>query len=500
VPVGGGAPLGADLGGATNRDLPDRAVPEIAAVQPEPGGLTADEVARRALAVNAPVKQKRAELAAAEEKINQTMWQFFPKITAQAAYTRLSPVSVNFGANLVAANSPGPLATGPCANGAGTCVVAQNPTPGVQNADQVNAVPFIIPAVVNNYSLVGRFSIPISDYILRISDAAASSKAGKESARFALRAEEARVDSQARSLYFNWLRARGSAEIAQKAVERTQARLQDARSSFTVGVISKADLLRIEALVANTETTLSRAKSLVELTTGQLAILMQDWHPNYKVGEAIPQPSSIPENTEPVDHLVAEAHARRLEVRAVDESARAYHRAASATRTGALPRVDATGDITYANPNPRYFPATQTWNTTWSVGVAATWTLGDAFIQSAAARELDANAEAAEARRIDLRAAIANEVLSSYLDLARARENYGQQGVALAAAEEAYRVTTDLFRAGRATGTDLIESENELLNAKLGEINARIDLTIAAISLRHATARDLPKSNAEAKN
>ncbi len=86
----------------------------------------------------------------------------------------------------------------------------------------------------------------------------------------------------------------------------------------------------------------------------------------------------------------------------------------------------------------------------------------------------------------------------AYLDLSRARAALDQQRTALDAAEEAYRVTTDLFRAGRATGTDLIDSETGLLNAKLSEVNARIDLTIASLALRHAAGRDVaPEKTAE---
>jgi outer membrane protein len=283
-------------------------------------------------------------------------------------------------------------------------------------------------------------------------------------------------------------------------VEQTRARLEDAKATFTVGAISKAELLRIQALVANTELVLTRSESMVALTNGQLAIVMEDWHPNYHVGEGIPLPSTIPEETEPLDRLIAAAQTRRLEVQAMDATVRAYRRGGDATRAGALPRLDATGDLTAGNPNQRYFPAQQVWHTTWSVGLLASWTVGDTFLNSAAARELEQNAIAAEAQRVEVKAGIALECLSSYLDLARARAGLVQQRTALDAAEEAYRVTTDLFRAGRATGTDLIAAESGLLDAKLGEVNARIDLTLASIALRHATGRDVVAPSAEAKN
>ena len=61
-------------------------------LEAEPGGLTSKEVARRALAVSPTVKEKRAQVTAANEKINQTMISFFPKLAVSAGYTRLSNV------------------------------------------------------------------------------------------------------------------------------------------------------------------------------------------------------------------------------------------------------------------------------------------------------------------------------------------------------------------------------------------------------------------------
>ncbi len=323
--------------------LQDRGTPVLEGLQPEPGGLTSAEVARRALAVSPSVKEKRAQVAAANEKIDQTMIQFFPKLTVDAGYTRVSNVVTSFG-GLVAATNAGPLRVGN-----GNSIVDSGSQP-------VTAVPFVIPTVENQWSLEGHLSIPVSDYILRVADAAASSKAGRESARIEVAAEKLKVAADAEKLYFNWLRARGQVAISRAAVERSRARLQDARATFAVGSISKADLLRIEALVANTELTLNDAESNASLTTGQLAIVMEDWHPNYRVGEGIPEPRPTPEGDVSLNLLIHEAQAHRLEMLAVESAISANSHGASATRSGALPRIDAFGDGFYANPNPRYFP------------------------------------------------------------------------------------------------------------------------------------------------
>ncbi|HEX7667993.1 MAG TPA: TolC family protein, partial [Polyangiaceae bacterium] len=334
APAAGGS-LG--LEGVTERTLPDRAPPKIDGLEPEAGGLTPSEVSRRAIAVRPSLKVKRAQLRAADEKITQTMIQFFPKLTIQAGYTRLSPVTSSLGGALVGAGIAGPLTTGPCPQGQplGTCVFVGQDQRAV---NQVGAQAFSFPTVQDNYSVSGRLAIPLSDYVLRVADASASSTASRDAARVSVEAERLKVDADSRALYFNWLRARGQASIARKSVEQTRARLEDAKASFAVGAISKAELLRIQALVANTELVLTRSESMVALTNGQLAIVMEDWHPNYHVGEGIPLPSTIPEETEPLDRLIAAAQTRRLEVQVMDATVRAYRRGGDATRAGALPR------------------------------------------------------------------------------------------------------------------------------------------------------------------
>jgi outer membrane protein TolC len=484
-PVGPGV-VPPDLGGVTQRELPEH-TPNLQVIQVEPGGLTANEVARRALKVAPSVRQKLEQVKSANEKIEQTTISFLPHLTLQASYTRTSPINAGLGPNFVATRQkvtptpPGQLPT------------AVDPATTFPIAFAFNFPP-------NNYAVVARLSVPLSDYVLRISDASGATKSARESSRLDVLAEKLKVQSDARILYFNWLRGWAQVAIAQNTLESTRARLSDARASFEVGSISKADLLSIEALVANTEDILNRSQSDLQLSTGQLAIVMEDWHPNYLVGQDIPDPETIPRADGPVAELVHEALDRRIELHSIEQSIRALQYGASAARAGAWPHIDGVGDFTYANPNPRYFPPASVWNKSWSIGAQATWEYGDMLTGLSQGRDYDAQAEALVAQRRSLRAAIANEVLGAYQDLARARVSLEKQRVALAAAQEGYRVQTDLFRAGRATGTELIQSEQQLLVAKVGEVNSRIDLTIASLALRHAVGRDVGEAGKVSQN
>lgn len=478
-------PAGADTGVVLQeRKLPKRPEPSLKVLAPVQGGLTANQVAQRTLASSKSVKQKRAELEAAEAKVDETTARFLPRLTLRASYTRLSPVAVNFGGALVGALHPGLLGTGPCPGGTGTCVLDSAGVP-------VGAQQFNIVSVDNNYDLTAQLDIPLSDYVFRLSDAAASASANRQAAQLNLRAERLKVASDARVLFYNWLRAKGQVAVAEASLNSTKARLKDAHASYTLGAISKADLLRLEALEASTELVVKDAQSMQQLAEQQLAIVMGDKTAGpYAVGEDVLAPETH-QVGDSLPGLVNQAYARRLELRAIAEASRSMRRGASAVHAGSLPRIDATGAIDYANPNPRYFPPTQKWNATWSVGVAATWTIDDTFANNAQADELKANARALDAQREALKDAIRQQVTKDYLDRDKARVAIQTTARQVQAAEEAYRVATDLYRVGRATTTELIDAESDLLSARLKALNARIDLKVADTQLRHAVGSDV---------
>jgi outer membrane protein TolC len=494
--VGAGAGVGTGAGtapgiaqpalGGTPVDEPPTRPLEIEGLAVQQGGLTADDTARRALAASSSVHQKRAELAAADARIRQTTIQFFPKLGLRASYTRLSevdPPSFGGGGALVGATAPGPLSVGACPTGGGECVLDRA-------GERVGAAEFEfgIDYLEDNYALSANLTIPLSDYILRLSDAAASASASEEASRYAYEAERRKVQVDARVLYYNWLRAHAQVFIAQNALQRTRARLEDARSVFSVGRLANADVLRIEALVANAELTVQQAMALRALTGAQLAIVMDDEEGGeYAIGQGVPEvPTLPPVERAQAQRAIAAALQNRLELKAVDAAQRALRRGEEAMSAGAWPRLDAVGDVTYANPNPRIFPPANEWNATWSVGVVASLNLDEPFLSAARADELAAQAEATRGQRRGIEAAIVNEVVSSQLDLVKAQAALRASEVSVRAYEEAYRVATELFRVGRGTTTDLIDAESELLAAKLATTNARIDLVIAAVRLDYA--------------
>lgn len=473
-------------GPQVTRDLPQSStsVPDLLSVTP--GGLTAKQVAERALQSSHSVRSKQAELRATNAAIRQTTVAFFPTLTLAASYTRLSPASAGFGDGAtVGVLNQGPLSVGPCPSGMGNCLLdAQG------QAAQAASVNIVFPE--DNYALSAQLTIPISDYITKLSYAIDGSRASRESSQLAMEAEKLKVASEARILFYSWARSLAQVRVAEKSAERSRALLQDAEAAYSLGTISKVDLMRLKALVKASELTLMQANTGQTLMRSQLGLVMEAKPAetaSFNLGESVlAAPATNVEGALP--NLVDEAVSRRLEIQALERAARATREGAGAAQSAAYPRLDAFGDITYANPNSRSFPPAEEWNSSWALGIKATWTVNHAFTGSAASSELEAQAASLDSQRAALRQAVEHEVTAAYLERNTARQAISTAAEAREASQEAYRVAQDLYRVGRATTTELIEAEAELVRALSSELDAQITLHIAEARLWHATGRD----------
>jgi outer membrane protein TolC len=348
-----------------------------------------------------------------------------------------------------------------------------------------------IPAVLNNYSLKASLTVPISDYILRLSDSIEATKRNAEAARLNEQAEHQKVEADSRIAFYNWTRGLGQVAVAGKSLERIQARLADARIAFQLGAATKADVLRLEALVASTESSIVQAEAFRDLVSAQLSTFMNDERPSYALGEPIMTTLPPPAGSGDLPGLVSEAEASRLELRSMTESVKALEHSTTVMERGRLPRLDAFGEYAYANPNQRKAFAGAEWTGTWAVGASLTWRVNDTFNNGAIAKELQAQQKGVVAQQQALREGIRLEVTSAYLDdrKARAALDAAQRGAE--AARAAYEVATELFRVGRATTAELIDAEAELVGAMLGLVNAYIDMRVARTKLAYATGRSL---------
>jgi outer membrane protein TolC len=348
------------------------------------------------------------------------------------------------------------------------------------------------PVIPNNYNLEASLNIPVSDYVLRLSNAMAGANHGKASAKFDEEATRLSVARDARVYYYQWIRAQGASYVAQQALEAARGHAMDAKNAFDAGLVSRADVLRTVSQEKSAELTVAHWTNNVAIATENLRIIMGDVSDvNYEIGENILTdlaPYDVPTNP---NTAYAEALEHRLEMKQLGESEAALREQAAAARADRYPRLDAHADANYANPNARYAPPASQWHPTWNVGVTLTWTPGNVFVANAQSRIAESHADEVASKRGALKNGLRLETTQAINALTEAEFGLEASREGLTAAEENYRVRRELYRAGKATIVEVTDAETDLTRARLEVVNSHVDVRIARVALTHALGRDV---------
>jgi outer membrane protein len=425
---------------------------KLGGVLGRPGGLTSAVVATRAEATSFDVLSKKEDLEAAAAQVDQALVAYFPRLTATGRYMRLSPI----------------------------------------DPPSFNGITF--PIFLNQTILQANLNVPLSDYLLRIPQAYAAATKNEKAAAFAENAARLKAATDAKVLYYTWVRAKLQEVVAEQALLQAKAHLVDAQHAFEAGTVSKADVLRVESQVAASKLLQERAKSMAEITETQVRVAMHDTTPMaYEVGESVDGETPRAPSTENLTALWAEAGGTRLEIKALEQTSEAMREQAKVAQAGNYPKIDVFGDIIHANPNPRVFPPQAIFRTTWDVGVQLTYSPNDIALTGPSSRNLTARAASVAAQKQALQDGIRVEVTQMRNALREAQAAVESTTHGLASAEESYRVRRSLFRNGRATGVELTDAETDLTRSRLESINARVDVRIALVRLEHALGRDVAR-------
>lgn len=439
-----------------------------------PAGLTASDVATRAVTTSPELEAKRQDLVEAAARVDQAFAAFLPSLTVKANYTRLS--------------DPG---SGPV----GTVVVAPGaPVGPVPAGTQLVNAPLEIASISNQYALEANLLVPVSDYFLRAAPAYGAARAQYAASTRSLVAQKAAVAADARVAYYTWVRSRLSEVVAEQALVLSQGHLTDVKQAFAAGTASRADVLRVESQLASSEDYLASTRDMSAIAEENLRILTKA-RPSerFQIGEDVRRRLPVAPQ-EPVGTLVNEALGKRPELAAYDRAHEAETKRASVERAGMLPRFDLFANAAYANPNSRVFPQTEEFTGTWEAGAQLAWTLSDVPGASASTRATEARAEALRAERRALADQIQSEVFSAHRTLLQELGTVKTSARRLSAADESYRVRRLLFQTGKATSVELLDAELELTRARLEALYARVDARVALVRLNYALGRSQPKA------
>lgn len=492
------APTGPEVDAARARAVAETKRARTAAAQvvdralaPQSGGLNAEKVARRAVNANPAITAKRAEVKAAAARVDQSLASFLPRLTLDATYTRVSPIDGGFGGGaIVGTLNPGQVTVGPCPAGGGQCVLDSQGVPAGAAAFAISKPP------VNNYSLRAALNVPISDYLMSMNSSLRAARLSVRAAKLAEKSERRAARAEAVVAFYNWVRGQAQVAIAKHALSSLQQAERDTAVRQTAGTATRAEYLRVKALLASARTTVVEARAYEAIARDNLALQINSKKPgSIRLGEDVRgTPKPLP-RAKSIDDLVAEAIRTRPDLAALRANRASLEAASKAADASKWPRLDGFGEYVYANPNRNSFTPNSSWGASWSVGATASWTFNDAFGASAQVRELKANVAGVRAQEALLRRAIRSEVSSAYFEHKKAWASLEAAVASEKAARESVRVARLLFRAGKSTVAQLLDAEHELVVAQLTLADARVGARVAKTQLAHAVGRDVARVN-----
>ena len=304
--------------------------------------------------------------------------------------------------------------------------------------------------------------------------------------RSQISAAEADLREAVETQFLRVFEAQALEQIANASVHELGEQVTVAKARLTSGVITQADLLRIEVAVANAEQQGLEAHSQGLTARAQLFAAMglgpADAAELTLVAPATRLAAARAKAVAPsLTSLLPQAQAQRPELARQAHLVLAADHQVAARTYALLPDIDLEGAYVrtdgqvFAPPNSAYLGIKASW---------AIWEWGATDLQRKAAA---IQADAARRDQEMLARQIEAELSASLAQGDAARGAVDTADKAVASAEEAYRVTDAALKAGAATTTDLLESQSALTQARLNLTRAQYELVLSDVAMAHAT-------------
>ena len=307
--------------------------------------------------------------------------------------------------------------------------------------------------------------------------------ASVESAQQLLGAAAATQDVTVQTLFLNALQAYYAAQATRAAVasalqaERSaQESFQAAAARYQVGVATPAD--RLQAQTALSQATLNRIKAEGEARNalGTLANALGFAAQQRIVLADLPAVPATAAFQKEVDGLIAEAQARRPDLRAAEAQLKAAEASVELARAQGRPTIS-------LGAGPTWQESAGVTQQGGSIGLTLNVPIFSGFETTYRVRSAAAQAEVRAAQRDRLRRQVALDVWKAYQSLTTATQSLQTTADLVASAEQSERVALGRYKAGVGTILDVLSAQAALASARLQRIQAQLDWNVYRATL-----------------
>ena len=275
--------------------------------------------------------------------------------------------------------------------------------------------------------------------------------------------------------YYSLLNAEADVKSAEKLLSVAKTAQEMATKKFKAGSVAKADVLKADTTLASRELDLERTKNNREIAKGKLlAQLSYSADDELNIAD-LPAEIGTPGDTKSLDELFELAQKQRPDLlRASANKDSAWHRRNSAFLKN-LPSISASGSLSWNDTPSETYGAGQD-NISGSIGIRASMPIFAGFANMYGIKSAQANYERAIETERNINDNASLDVFTAYQNYKTAQKVLTQTETLLKSATESERVTSGMYKVGRATMLDWQTAQSELLDAQKQHNAARYDL------------------------
>ena len=314
----------------------------------------------------------------------------------------------------------------------------------------------------------------------RVRNGVNAAKTRVEAGRATLRAVEGDVFTQAVSAYMDVIRDRAIVELNQNNVKVLETNLEATRDRFQIGDLTRTDVSQSEARLQLGRSQLAAAvgrRTSSEATYRQVI--------GHQPGDLAPPPP-LPPLPATADEAVRIALANNPDLVAITRQAVAAGYDVRVAQAGRLPTVSAVGSGTYVNGlgnGPASLPnaGSQT-----SIGLNVGIPLFQGGLPAARTRQAQALEGQTLEQVVGTERAVVSTARSAFASYDAAQKAIQSNTVAVSANELALEGARAEQTVGTRTVLDVLNAEQELLNAQVALVTAKRDAYVAGFQLLNA--------------
>ncbi|MDP3007838.1 MAG: TolC family protein [Methylococcales bacterium] len=309
----------------------------------------------------------------------------------------------------------------------------------------------------------------------RIDNNIKSAESSVEAAQQQEATSELNLKMQVAEAYIAVLRTKSAVNVAQSHVDSLRADSKDVLDRFDQGIVASNDVLAATVELANAEQ--QQTKVNLQLDNAKSSY-------NRLLDRALTAEVSLDEHlpdapTGTLEELTRNALKQRPELTVVNAQIDALEQQAASVNATRLPQVNVNGGYQYQQN--RY----QAHEGLWVAGINMDWKLFD----GSTGHKTDAlknQAIALKEQRDDLSSLMMLQVRQAWLEIEETKKRLATAEKTINLADENVKVATDRYQQGLSIHTEVLAAENSRLTSHDNLNNARYDMTLARLRLRHA--------------